>query len=59
MKADLYDPKFNRSYEELARHYGCLIDPARAGKPRDKPRIERMVPYISRQLLERPHLLQP
>lgn len=46
IKADLYDPKFNRSYEELARHYGCLIDPARAGKPRDKPRIERMVSYI-------------
>jgi hypothetical protein len=26
--------------------YGVLIDPARAGKPKDKPRIERMVPYI-------------
>lgn len=46
LKADLYDPKFNRGYEELAHHYGTLIDPARAGKPRDKPRIERMVPYI-------------
>jgi len=46
LKADLYDPRFNRGYEELARHYGSLIDPARAGKPKDKPRIERMVPYI-------------
>ena len=46
MKADLYDPKLNRTYEELAHHYDCLIDPARAGKPQDKPRIERMVPYI-------------
>ena len=46
MKADLYDPRINRAYDELAHHYGCLIDPARAGKPRDKPRIERMVPYI-------------
>jgi len=45
LKADLYDPKFNRGYEELAHHYGVLIDPARAGKPKDKPRVERMVPY--------------
>ena len=38
-KPDLYDPKINRSYAELAAHYGCLIDPARAVKPRDKPRV--------------------
>ena len=37
-KPDLYDPKVNRSYAELAAHYGCLVDPARALKPRDKPR---------------------
>jgi hypothetical protein len=46
LKSDLYDPKFNRGYEELAHHYGALIDPARAGKPKDKPRVERIVPYI-------------
>ena len=45
-KADLYDPRINRGYEDLANHYGVLIDPARAGKPKDKPRVERMVPYI-------------
>jgi transposase len=38
-KPDLYDPKINRSYAELAAHYGCLIDPARALTPRDKPRV--------------------
>ena len=37
-KPDLYDPKLNRSYAEMAAHYGCLIDPARSQKPRDKPR---------------------
>lgn len=46
VKADLYDPQFNRGYEELAHHYGVLIDPARAGKPKDKPRVERIIPYI-------------
>ena len=46
IKADLYDPKFNRGYEELAHHYGIIIDPARSGKPRDKARVERVIPYI-------------
>jgi len=35
-RPDLYDPKINRAYAELASHYGVLIDPARARKPRDK-----------------------
>lgn len=45
-RPDLYDPKPNRCYAELAAHYGVLIDPARRGKPRDKPQIERPMPYI-------------
>jgi transposase len=45
-RADLYDPKLNRAYAELADHYGMLIDPARARKPRDKPRVERPMPYV-------------
>jgi hypothetical protein len=36
IKPDLYDPKINRAYDEFAHHYGVLIDPARAGKPKDK-----------------------
>lgn len=46
IKPDLYDPKLNRAYAEMAVHYGCLIDPARALKPKDKPRVERMMPYV-------------
>lgn len=45
-KPDLYDPKLNRSYAELAAHYDVLIDPARARKPTDKPRVERPMPYV-------------
>jgi transposase len=45
-RPDLYDPKINRSYAELAGHYGVLIDPARAAKPRDKARVERPMPYV-------------
>ena len=46
LSADLYDPKVNRAYAEMAEHYGCLVDPARAVKPKDKPRVERMIPYV-------------
>ena len=45
-RPDLYDPKINRSYAELASHYGVLVDPARARKPRDKARVERPMPYV-------------
>lgn len=45
-KPDLYDPRINRSYAELAAHYGCLVDPARSRKPRDKPQVERPMPYV-------------
>jgi hypothetical protein len=45
-RPDLYDPKMNRAYGELASHYGTLIDPARARKPKDKPRVERQMPYV-------------
>jgi transposase len=45
-RPDLYDPKINKTYAELATHYGCLIDPARAGKPKDKPRVERPMQYV-------------
>ncbi len=45
LKADRYDPRINRAYGELARHYGFLVDPARAGQPTDQPKVERGVPY--------------
>lgn len=45
-RPDLYDPKINRSYAELAAHYDTLIDPARVRKPKDKARVERPMPYV-------------
>ena len=35
-KACFYEPAVNRSYAEMAAHYGTAIVPARPGKPRDK-----------------------
>lgn len=45
IKPDLYDPLINKAFGEFALHYDTLIDPARLGKPRDKGRVERPVPY--------------
>ena len=45
-KPYLYDPKINRAYGEMATHYGTLADPARASKPKDKPRVKRPMPYV-------------
>jgi transposase len=39
VRPDLYDPQINLAYGELAAFYGTQVDPARAGKPKDKPRV--------------------
>lgn len=52
LRADIYDPKLNRTYSEWAHHYGVLIDPARRSKPKDKARCERMVPYVRESLFK-------
>ena len=36
VKACFYDPQVNRTYAEMAAHYGTAILPARPRKPRDK-----------------------
>ena len=45
-RADRYDPVFQRTFEEYARHRGFIIDDARPRKPRDKPHVERNVAYV-------------
>ena len=45
LSPDLYDPKINRAYAELAAYYRVLIDPARVAHPKDKPRIEAVQGY--------------
>ena len=49
--ADRYEPEVNRSYAELAQHYGAAVLPARAGKPRDKAAVEAAVLGVERELL--------
>lgn len=42
-----YETVLNRSYEELAQHYGTAIVPARVRKPDDKAAVEGSVRFVS------------
>lgn len=46
-----YEPRANRSYQELAEHYGTAILPARVRKPRDKAAAEVGVQVAERWVL--------
>jgi transposase len=48
LKVDRYDPGLNRTYADMAEHYGTAILPARPRKPRDKAKVEVAVPSKSR-----------
>jgi len=58
LKPDRYDPQINPLYRELAEHYGVFIDPARVQRPRDKGKIERVVP-LARELFRKLKTLHP
>jgi transposase len=46
-----YEPGANRSYQDLAQHYGTAILPARVRKPRDKAAAEVGVQVAERWIL--------
>jgi len=48
---DVTDPVLNRSYNDMANHYGTAIVPARIKKAKDKAADENMVGNISRRIL--------
>jgi transposase len=53
IKACRYEPQVNRSYAELAAHYGTAVLPARPHRPRDKAKVEAAVLIVERWLLGR------
>jgi len=48
-----YEPGINRTYQELAEHYGTAILPTRPRKPRDKAKVEVAVQIVQRFVLAR------
>ena len=52
-KTHRYEPELNRSYNDLAIHYGVAVVPTRARKPRDKAKVEVGVQVVERWILAR------
>jgi len=52
-RANWYEPGLNRTYLELARHYGTAILPTRVRRPRDKAKVEVAVLVVERWILAR------
>lgn len=53
IKANNYEPEINPDYANLARHYGCVVIPARSAKPKDKAKVENGVKIVQRWILAR------
>ena len=53
IRACFYEPEVNRSYAEMAAHYGTAILPARPYKPRDKAKVEAAVLLVQRWIIAR------
>ena len=51
LKACLYEPTLNSSYQNMADHYGAAILPARPRRPRDKAQVENGVLVAKRWIL--------
>jgi transposase len=50
-KACFYEPAVNRTYAEMAAHYGTAVIPARPRKPRDKAKVEVGVQVVTRWII--------
>lgn len=48
-----YEPEIQRTYEEMAEHYGTAVLPARPRSPRDKAKVEVAVQIAQRWILAR------
>jgi len=50
-RACRYEPDLNRTYHELAMHYGVGVLPARPYKPRDKAYASHCTPFAGARLI--------
>ncbi len=48
-----YEPDVNRTYAEMAEHYGVAVIPTRVAKPKDKSKVEVAVLVVERWILAR------
>lgn len=50
-RACRYEPDLDRTYQEMAAHYGVAVLPARPRKPRDKAKVENAVLLAERWVI--------
>jgi transposase len=50
-RAHRYEPEINRTYQDLAQHYGAVVIPTRVARPKDKPKAEVSVQIAQRWVL--------
>jgi len=58
LKPDLYDPKLNPAFAETMEYFGVFVNTARVGTPKDKAKVERMIP-VARELFRELKALYP
>lgn len=49
-KAHKYAPVINKTFQDFAKHYDCVIDPARPYHPKDKALVERSVRLVYQRI---------
>lgn len=52
LKADRYDPLFQRMFDEYSKYRGFTTDATRSASPKDKPHVERQVPYVRKNFFQ-------
>lgn len=50
-KSCRYEPEINKTYHDFAMHYGIVVVPTRARKPKDKAKVEVAVQIVERWIL--------
>lgn len=56
LKPDLYEPKINKTYQEMADYYDVFLNPCRVATPTDKGKIERFIQVAREIFLELKHI---
>lgn len=49
-RSSKYEPDINRSLKDFARHYNCVINPARSYAPQDKALVENAVQLVYQRI---------
>ena len=55
--ADRFEPIFQRTFLEYSRYRGFIIDATEPASPKQKPKVERQVPYVRENFFKGEHFI--